>query len=408
MAFTIGRSVLGLKTRHGVRMPLPRVAIIVETAIAPRRRILAGITQYIREHEPWSIYLKPAGVERFVSRWLRDWKGDGIIAAAYGPEVAEITTVGVPAVDVTGQLQHLKLQPPVPLVHADDHAIGRLGAEHLIDRNFRHFAFLGYRQPWSESRRLGFEGALQARAFTSRSHIFSHPFQSKGGPDEWEAQQRALVKWIHSLPKPVGVMTSTDALGQQFLESCQRIGVVVPEQVAVIGADNDVLICDIAHPPLSSVNIDDFQRGYQAASMLSVLMAGKRPKQPAVLIPPAGVTARASTDILAIDDPDLAQAIRFIREHGCQPIQVSDILRHIPISRRVLERRLRNTLGRSIKDEIVRVRLNRATELLTTTDLGLKEIALKAGFRTKSYMGVVFREKLRRTPGSLRNGRQGP
>lgn len=386
---------------HMVPKPrkLLRVAVVTETAVAPRRRILAGIARYLREHEPWAIYLKPHGVGTSLGSWLRDWNGDGIVAAAWGAEVEEVTTTGIPIVDVTGNLRHLG----IPLVHTNDRAVGRLGAEHLMDRNFRHFAFVEYRVGWSESRRQGFEETLKAKSFGCSVYTLTHPFQSPGGPGQWEVQQQAMVNWIRSLPKPVGVMTSTDLLGQQFMESCQRAGVVVPEQVAIVGADNDELICDICYPPLSSVNIDDFQRGYQTASVLGKLMAGEKVSKAPVLIEPAGVTCRASTDILAIDDSELARAVRFIREHGCERIGVKDLLRTIPISRRAIERRFRTVLNRSINDEIVRVRLNRAIELLTATDLGLKTIAAKSGFRTKSYMGVVFREKLGRTPGSYRH-----
>src|SRR5262249_28594305 len=146
-----------------------------------------------------------------------------------------------------------------------------------------------------------------------------HPSRGRPGPGFWEKQQKALVGWIKSLPKPVGVMASTDLTGQQFLEACQRAGVVVPEQVAVIGADDDELVCDICWPPLSSVIINDVQRGYEAAALLDRMMHGHRPPKEAVYVEPIGVKARASTDILAIDDEMLATALRFVRDHACDP-----------------------------------------------------------------------------------------
>lgn len=380
---------------------LKRVAVVTETAVAPRRRLLAGIARYLREHEPWAIYLKPHSVQKSLGRWLKNWNGDGIIAAAWGDEVAEVTKTGIPIVDVTGNLTHLG----IPVVHTDDRAVGRLGAEHLLERNFQHYGFVEYDARWSAARREGFEAAVRARGFSCDVYRLKYPYQTEGGPEEWEEQQRGIESWIRALPKPVGVMTSTDTLGQQFLESCQRAEVVVPEEVAVVGADNDELICNICYPPLSSVNIDDEKRGYQTAAMLGRLMAGEKLKGKAIYIEPAGVTCRASTDILAIDDTDLARAVRFIRERGCESIGVDDLLKLVPVSRRALERRFKSVLGRTINDEIVRVRLNRAVELLTATDLGLKEIAIKAGFRSRSYMGAVFRERLARTPGSYRVGK---
>jgi LacI family transcriptional regulator len=193
-------------------------------------------------------------------------------------------------------------------------------------------------------------------------------------------------------------------MGQQFLEACQRAGVSVPEQVAVIGADNDELICSLCFPPLSSVIINDAQRGYQAAAVLDQLMVGKPAPREPVYIEPSGVVSRASSDILAIDDELLAAALRFVRDRACDGIGVDDVVRAVPLSRSVLERRFRKGVGRTINDEIVRVRVNRAVELLSATELELKEIAQKAGFGSPSYMGAVFREKLGRTPGSYRAG----
>jgi len=218
----------------------------------------------------------------------------------------------------------------------------------------------------------------------------------------WEEQQRQLVEWLESLPKPIGVMASADITAQHVLEACQRAKIIVPEHVAVIGADNDELICDICYPPLSSVIINDSRRGYEAAAMLDRLMSGSPPPAMQVYVEPSGVVGRASTDILAIEDQMLAAALRFIRDHACEPICTDHVVRSVPFSRSVLERKFKKAVGRTINDEIVRLRLNRAVELLSATDLELKAIAYKAGFGSPSYMGAVFREKLGRTPGSYR------
>jgi LacI family transcriptional regulator len=381
-----------------------RVALIVETAVAPRRRMLAGVARYIHEHEPWAIYLKPYGVEKSLHHWLRAWNGDGIIAAMHEFEAGVVKDFGIPLVDVVG----LHREANVPLVHANDEAVGRLGAEHLLERGFRNFGFVEYPYTWSTGRRQGFERVIESNELSCAVHCLAYPSAGSGGPEFWEQQQQSLVGWIRSLPKPVGVMTSTDLMGQQFLEACQRAGVVVPEQVAVVGADNDELICNICFPPLSSVIINDDQRGYQAAAVLDQLMNGRPAPTRPVYIEPSGVVSRASTDILAIDDQTLAAALRFVRDHACDAIGVEDVVHAVPLSRSVLERRFRKVVGRTINDEIVRVRLNRAVELLSATELELKVIAQKAGFGSPSYMGAVFREKLGRTPGSYRAPRSLP
>jgi LacI family transcriptional regulator len=362
--------------------------------------MLAGVALYVREHDPWAIYLKPYGVEKSLHSWLRTWRGDGIIAAVAEIEIEAgvVKDFGIPIVDVVG----LYREENVPLVHANDDAVGRLGAEHLLERGFQNFAFVEYPFLWSTGRRAGFEAVVHGRGFPCAVYRLAYPQAGLGGPEFWEQQQQGLVAWIRSLPKPVGVMTSTDLMGQQFLEACQRAGVAVPEHVAVIGADNDELICNLCLPPLSSVIINDAQRGYQAAAVLDQLMSGNPPPRAPVYIEPSGVASRASSDILAIEDAQLAAALRFVRDHACDGIGVDDVVRAVPLSRSVLERRFRKVVGRTINDEIVRVRVNRAVELLSATELELKVIAQKAGFGSPSYLGAVFREKLGRTPGSYR------
>jgi LacI family transcriptional regulator len=345
-----------------------RVALIVESAVAPRRMMLNGVARYVQEHEPWSVYLKPFGVEPSLAHWLRDWEGDGIIAAVRG-QIADILTQqssqrSIPIVDVVGVFRHEQ----VPLVHTNDHAVGRLGAEHLLERGFRSFGFCGYDgEFWSEHRLDGFRETLRANKMDCTVYTRPPPGPGSGGPDSWEQQQRGLAEWLNALPKPVGVMTTNDLTGQQLLEACQRLRIQVPEAVAVVGVDNDEPICRIASPPLSSVIVNDHQRGYEAAALLDRLMSGEASPSGPVYIEPVGVATRASTDIMAIDDAALVKGLRFLRDHACERISVDDVAREVPLSRSVLERRFRKSLGRSINAEIVRLRINRAIELLTET-----------------------------------------
>lgn len=359
--------------------------------------MLAGVARYMREHEPWDIYLKPYGVEHSFSEWVGNWSGHGIIVAVWTPGITCLPRPGIPVVDMIGVL------PGAPLVHTNDASVGRLGADHLLERGYRNFAFVGYDVSWSAARCRGFKDRICAITGSCEVHEFVIIKGKASGPAWWEQQQTRLAGWVRSLPTPIGVMTCTDLLGQQFLEACSRAGVAVPEQVAVIGADNDELICEVANPPLSSVIINDAQRGYEAASLLDKLMAGQAAPERPVYVEPAGVVARASTDTLAIADKDVVAAMQFIRNHACDGIGVADVVEQVPLSRRLLERRFRRYLGRSIYDEIVRFRLNRAVELLCTTELELKAIAPRAGFKSASYMGAVFRARLGHSPGSYRN-----
>jgi LacI family transcriptional regulator len=363
--------------------------------------MLAGVTRYMHEHEPWAIYLKGFGIDKSLSKWLRDWKGDGIIAAITDKDIEFTKEIAIPVVDVVG----LPQAAHIPLVHANDEAIGRAGAEHLLERGYNRFGFIEYSDfLWAAKRRTGYEKVIHQAGY--QCQVYQLPRRNTG-PEIWEQQQARLIDWLKSLPKPAGVMASTDFCGQQFLEACLRADFRVPEEIAVIGADNDELICNISSPPLSSVIINDEQRGYEAAAMLDCLMAGKTPPCNPVYIEPGGIASRASTDILAIDDEPLAAALRFVRDHACDGITVNDIINAIPMSRSVMERKFRKVIGRSVNEEIIRVQLNRAVELLSSTRLELKEIAQRAGFCTPSYMGAVFRQRLSRTPGSYRAAARG-
>jgi LacI family transcriptional regulator len=305
----------------------------------------------------------------------------------------------LPVVDVVGVLRYER----VPLVHTNDHSVGRLGAEHLLERGFRSLGFCEYQgEFWSQHRREGFVATHKEKGLACDIHAMPLPGPGWSGPESWEQQQRGLTAWLTALPKPVGIMTTNDLQGQQLLEACQRARIKVPEEVAVVGADDDEPICRIAYPPLSSVIINDHQRGYEAAALLDRMMNGAPPPREPIYVEPAGVRTRASTDFMAIDDTAIVKALRILRENACSRISVDDVVRQVPLSRSVLERRFRKVVGRSVNDEIVRLRINRAIELLTETELALKVVAQRAGFGTQSYMNAVFQAKVGKTPGSFR------
>jgi LacI family transcriptional regulator len=373
------------------------VALIVETSLAPGREILRGIARYVREEGPWTIAHEPRTLEESVPGWLRRWKGDGIIARVQDQRLARtLAAIGVPTVDVLGVVDGL----PFPLVHVDDEAIGRLGAEHLLDIGFRRFGFFGIEgENWSHRRGDAFARRIQAAGCSCVSYAMS---RQTARQERWEDSERDLSAWLGALPKPAGLMIASDQLGPHTLEASRRAGVVVPDDLGVIGVDNDGPLCEVSNPPLSSVWPDHRRVGYEAARLLADLMRGAAPPRKPLFLPPREVKARKSTGALAIEDRDVAQALRFIRENGCRPIDVEDVVRVVPLSRSVLQRRFRALLGRSVHDEIVRLRIARARELLQETDLPLAEIAERAGFRHQEYMGAVFRRRLHVTPGSLR------
>lgn len=366
----------------------PRVALIVETSLASGRDILRGIARYLRAHGPWSIYHEPRALEESVPPWLTQWRGDGIIARIQNQPIADaVVSTGLPVVDVLGLVPGL----PVPLVHVDDRAIARLGAEHLLERGFRHFGFCAVEGAnWSNTRLEEFEVAVNQAGFDCS--ICRLPPDTRGLAN-WETQQDLLTDWVRSLPRPVGVMVCNDPRGQLVLEAARRAGAAVPEQVAVIGVDNDEPLCEISYPPLSSVKPDHHRVGYEGAALLDRMLNGEAKPEAPVYVPPAGLATRLSTDVLAIDDPHVATAVRFIREYACDGIGIDDMVAHVPLSRSTLQRRFRKALGRTIHDEILRVRLRRVEELLVDTDLSLESVADKAGFVHRQYLGEVFKAR---------------
>jgi LacI family transcriptional regulator len=197
-------------------------------------------------------------------------------------------------------------------------------------------------------------------------------------------------------------MACNDFRGTQALDACRRAGIAVPEEVAVVGVDNEELVCTLANPPLSSVVPNARSIGYEAAALLDRLMRGEPEPTTPLFIPPVEVITRLSTDVNAIADPEVATAMRFIREHACEGIAVADVLSQVPVSRSVLQRRFRGLLGRSIHGEIAGVRLQRAKQLLIETDLPLAAIAQRTGFSHVEYLCAAFRQATGLPPGTYR------
>ncbi len=329
--------------------------------------------------------------------WLRNWRGDGILTRTGTPAIARaVRRAGVPMVE----LRSPRLNPGVPWVGVDNRAMGKLVADHLIQRGFRHFgAYELASEIFFEERRGNFIATLAEAGYTCAS------YQPKGRPEkpaQWERHQEDLARWVEQLPKPVGIMACTDQLGFFLLDACARVGVRVPDEVAVVGVENEESLCTMAVPALSSVEFNLERIGYEAAATLERLMAGQRPLEDPLLIEPLGVVVRGSSDVVAVGDSAVAEAARFIREHACEGIAVGDVLKRVPISRSALERRMRAALGRTPNEEINRVRVETVKRLLVGTDLPLAAIAERTGFAGAQYLVDVFRRKTGQTPGAFR------
>jgi LacI family transcriptional regulator len=376
----------------------PHVALIVETSIHYGRQILRGVTRYLRSHQSWSVFLEQRELWTAPPAWLKKWRGDGVICRKTTPELAEmLRKAGVPLVDLNDCCEPLG----APKIESDHRAIGRLAAEHLLERGFSNFAFCGFSdQAFSIGRREGFVERLGERG--QRCELWESPWT---GPhaQSWEREQSQIARWLSSLSVPVGLMACSDMRGQHVLDACQRTDRAVPEEFAVIGVDDDAVLCNLCHPPLSSVVPNPERVGYEAAALLDRLMSGGAAPAEPLRIEPVGVQTRQSTDVLAIDDPAVASALRFIRErafHGCS---MKEVLKHAAMSRSLLERKFRQYLGHSPQAEIRSVQLKRVKQLLAESDLPLSEIAALAGYEHPEYMSVVFKRETGQTPGRFRS-----
>ncbi|HEY1065555.1 MAG TPA: DNA-binding transcriptional regulator [Pirellulales bacterium] len=388
---------IGMAKSKGKPPARKRVLLIIETTLAYGREALRGINRYAVAHGPWSMYLDLHALLSAPPKWLETWDGDGVLSRQTTPETAAmLKSRGIPVVDMTDVHGDLGL----PHVWTDHAAASAAAASHLLERGFRRFAFCGFSgHDWSTRRRDGFLASVQAAG--ASAEVFESPWGGEAA-GTWDEQQRAIGDWLARLPKPVGVMACNDMRGQHVLDACRRQGLAVPEEVAVVGVDDDELLCEICDPPLSSVALNAERIGWEAAARLDRLMNGETLDSPEMIVEPRGVVARQSSDILALDDPQIAAAVRFIREHACQGVTVTDVLRHVPLSRSVLERRFRQKLGRSPRAEIRNVQLKRVKQLLSETDLSLERIADVAGFEHAEYLSVVFKRETGETPGGFR------
>jgi LacI family transcriptional regulator len=405
-----------------------RVALIIETSNEYARGILHGIRAYIREHGGWDIDLDERRRGE-ATGWLDGWRGDGVIARIENAHVAaEVLRSKLPCVDVSAARQ----VPGIPWVETDDAEIAKLAFEHLRDKGLKRFAFCG--DPnfnWSNWRQGHFTRLVHEAGY--ECDVFPREDENRKGEREkrrkgdksrrrrglplshsprlrfnspthaHEQELTSLTQWLRELEQPTGVMACYDIRGRQVLAACKLAELAVPDDVAVIGVDNDELLCDLSDPPLTSVAPDTDSTGYLAASLLGRMMQGEKIPPTAHLVKPLGVIPRLSTDTLAVADPQMSAAVRFLRQHACDGINVADVLHQVPMSRRVFETQFKKLFGRLPHDEIVRTRLQRVKELLTHTDLPLEAIARRTGFRHVEYMSVVFKKKTGLPPSDFRS-----
>ncbi len=382
-----------------------RVALLIESSRGYGRGLLRGIAEYARICDQWSVLFVERGSTESVPAWLKQWSGDGIIARVEDSRMADaIAALDVAAIDLRGLID-----VPFPLIETNDFHVTDLAFEHLAERQLPHFAFCGYEQANFSDRRLRyFQPLVESHGYPCHVHLSSYRRTRSSQRIEQQAMlyDDQLVEWLVSLPKPIGMMACNDACGHMVLNACRDAGIAVPDEIAVVGVDNDELYCELTDPPLSSVEPDTEKIGYQAAAMLDGMMDGEKVETAKTFVSPRGLVARQSTAVFSVDDPHVRAALRLIHEQASTGIDVNAIVRQLPISRRTFERRFRKLVGRSPNSEIARVRIERLKRLLKETDLPLQRVSEIAGFAHVEHMHLFFKKHTGTTPGSYRQDQQ--
>jgi LacI family transcriptional regulator len=378
----------------------PRVALLIESSRTYGRELIRGITEYSRVNGPWlfpwvfhkqNFFYIVRGMEHAVLEDLKKWHPDGIITRD-SKGIEKLKKWNIPMfVSVGMQAPDYRFNNIIP----DDQAIGRMAAEHLLERGFRNFGFCGFDEMyWSRQRCESFRGRIAKAGF--QTSIYKQPKSYISST--WYREEINLMRWLKGLPKPVGIMTCNDDRAQHVTSACINAKVDVPYEVAVVGVDNDEQVCVVSNPPLSSVALDVKKAGFHTSELLGKMMAGKKLSPQRVYVHPIKVVTRQSTDIVAIEDKLVAQALNFINQNAERPLQIHDVAKEVRFSRSHLHQKFMSTLNRSVYDEIRRARINIISRLLLETDLSVSDIAIKLGFSSDSHIARYFKQRTGMSP----------
>jgi len=372
-----------------------RVALVIETSKAFGRGVLRGISRWQQEHVAWRVFVDERGFNELVPDDMVAAEWDGIITRLQCSQMPKAwRSTDLPVVS----LRLEESDVPSPGVHADEKSIAQTAADHLLEQGFLQLAFCGVDTRWSRLREQAFVEHAVVNGVPVA--VFDRPQASRTGmrPDDVPA----IARWIESLSKPVGIMAAYDVRALEVLDAVRSLGLVCPDDVAVIGVDNDEVLCELAAPALSSVNQNLECIGYEAARLLAAKMDGRAGAETSLFVPPLGVAVRRSTDVLAVDDADVRRGLRLIRAKACDGLTPDEVATATDLPRRSLDRQFSKLLGRSIHDEIGRTKLQAARRLLAETNLKLSAVAARCHFAHAAQLCNIFKRTYNETPTEYR------
>lgn len=385
-----------MRIRHKARRK--KVLLLVETTYHYGRCIVMGVDYHAAQNN-WEITFEPRGLAEPLPCWLDSWDGDGVISRLVDVDSMErLRRTELPAVELAANRSGFKAD-----VIVDERLLAKMAADHLIGCGFRHFAFYSYGMSWWS---LARENAFVEEIKSRRHECFQ--LRSVAGVVDatmpnWSLDDRKrLQKWLLRLPKPIAIFSANDSHAREVLSVCQLNKLSVPNEVAVLGVDDDPWFCQYLSPTLSSIDANGFLTGWRAAALLDDLLRGhSRPLQP-ITIPPLHVSTRQSTNAIAVPDPDIAAALRFLRQNDTLCVSVADLVRKVNLSQKTLERRFQQYLGKTPEQVIMHIRIERSKNFLRDTSLSVESVGLKTGFSSAGHFIRTFKHETGTTPGHYR------
>ncbi len=384
--------------------PVHRIALLFNGSKIYDRGIIAGIGNYLSStRASWDLFLE----EDFLCRLkgIERWQGDGIIADFDDPLIGEaLAGSTLPVVAVGGSYEDVRAYPKnIPYVATDNHALMQLAYAHLIEAGLTRFACFSLPEAqanrWAQEREKAFRSLLQRDGL----HVEVYRGLGTSAP-LWDSAVEQQIAWLQSLPKPIGIIAVTDARARQLLQACLTAGIAVPEEVALIGIDNDPLTRTLTRVPLSSVIQGTETMGRTAAALLHQMLHGKPCAGQHILVSPEAINVQASSLHQPLGNPYVMQALLFIRQYACQGIKTAQVAGYVGVSRSSLEAHFRKERGCSVHDEILRFKLAAAAKGLENQALAIADIALSCGFKSAQYLHTVFRREFGCTPREYQQG----